>query len=231
MDKSSKQNSNKSKERAEKKKKGQALVKKVCTYNNSIKQEIDSLVSKHKKLQATILNLRDTFSFELIPKTTNESVEFCEFGDVENLLGEITEDARGIYCFILIEENADTRKCFLRDWQEFKDTTEEKVPAINNHEVYTDKIAYKEISVLYIGKSEKIVSRLKQHTETGNKNTYSLRLEEFKSFCNDTGKQGYTIKCCWLASNDEKIIPILYLIEKLIHENFLPILEKKGKGN
>jgi len=205
---------------------GKALLEKISEVHNQIEQAILEQQSSRAAFHKTMLNLRDFFFENLSPSTSNQSVNFYTLGDsdIEAFINNLDNDMIGIYIFLLRVHGGDEIENFKENWRHFYDGNKQsmKIPPLNSYEHRHFKVQgndeYRHI--LYIGKSERLSKRLKDHVVSGSSSTYCLRLKEFLGNVDED----YKIELCWLYTGEHDVIPLLYPIEKFLREIFPPLV-------
>lgn len=193
---------------------GEELLKELKSINVKIQNSVQEQFGTDKEFHKSVINIKDRFFKELLPKVKNNSVQFFEVNNEDE--NQISDKSVGMYIFVIKLDDLDD---FRNDWNKFK--TNIKVPSLNmNNSPYKLSINKKDWYVLYVGKSHNLKQRINQHLIECSDSTYSLRLNEFnKIFPNK-----YEMKFVCLSSDNKEIIPLLYPIEKSLHKQFTPLV-------
>ncbi|GEM_PF-6972946 len=205
---------------------GKALLEKINEVHNQIEQAIFEQKSSKAAFHKTVLNLRDFFFEDLSPFTSDQSVNFYTLGegDTETFIKNLDNDMIGIYIFLLRVQGEEELETFKENWSDFYNKNEQsmKIPPLNLHEHKTFKIRGSDEfrHILYIGKSERLSKRLKDHVVSGSSSTYCLRLKGFL----ESVDTEYRIELCWLYTGKRDVIPLLYPIEKFLRKTFPPLV-------
>lgn len=199
-------------------KEGQSVLQKIENVIEETKEVIDKQIVTDSIIE-TVKNLKVTF-FKGIKKCMVKS------NSCDDILEKAQGNNWGIYLFILKLNKESQIKEFKEDWNEFKKNLDKNVPALRKKSPPYKEDAKVGIRYsLYIGKSNKISSRLEQHIKGSdtNSSTYFLRLKDFEAFTQEKGRN-YHIEIIYIYSNSYEISHALPLIEKRLHRNFTALL-------
>lgn len=210
---------------------GKELIEELVKTHEKMKTLIDTQVSPESAFHQTLLNIKNTFFEGIAPSATNTSITFFNVGndDIEKFRKKANENKLGLYVFSLRLRKDENIEDFKSDWLSFKQENPMlSMPAIRGEgsgSHHNKKINKKDEirHILYIGKSEKLSERLKNHIEGGSNSTYCLRLKHFNEYVKMKGNK-YEIDVCYIYSNENNVSHILYPLERLLREKFVPLL-------
>lgn len=195
--------------------------------------DIESFSKKISRIEEAIKNdlygidninydkILDRFGLE------HEIILSTELDDDKNALDDLFKDGKeiskhtGIYLF-----KSESEHMTQKNWDSYKNHMKEKRP---ENKVPKWNKDHKE-DFFYIGKSNDLKKRIKEHTDTASPSTYALKLKEFKQCFSDFE---YKIHIFYPKDLDRKNSSISNyraineLVESVLHDSLKPMIGNK----
>lgn len=175
----------------------------------------DKLIKISDEINKNLSNINSmNFSEELI-KFGYEPLEIKSTCNNWNEKLTTVNNCTGVYIFV---KNSGLHSINEENWADYKDKMKEKTPKESvpdwNNESRSDN------TIFYVGKSNIIGSRVRQHMTSASPGTSALKLDYFKADYDNNLK--YTVHIFYLKDKDQKKNAVSELVESVLHKKLSP---------
>lgn len=190
-----------------------SFSKKISCIEEAIKNNLDKIdnESYHEKLEGF------GYDYKIMTSTNLDDDE--NFLDVLFKSGKNTAKITGVYIFETVSNNMNKE-----NWDKYKNDMKKNSKKVPKWNEGSNK------DFFYIGKSNDLKKRIKEHTDTASPGTYALKLKEFKKCFSDFE---YKVHIFYPKDLDQKNSSISNyraineLVESVLHDSLKPMIGNK----